>query len=159
VLLLRFKICPQHAPSLIGLSITALAGLKRWNSQTHPAALQPTHQWASRITTSLVLPGNGSYAEEGKVSSTGTIGTYVGMGSEWYIISVKYKIKFCSLLVYFFSLGKATKGPAGATRGGLGTRHRGAAPQRAGARARTRAGALPSWESHQPSYARSAVGY
>ena len=56
----------------------------------------------------------------------------------------------------FFPLGKATEGPAGATRGGLGTRHRGAAPQRAGARARTRAGALPSWESHQPSYARSA---
>ncbi|KAG2609405.1 uncharacterized protein LOC120702612 isoform X1 [Panicum virgatum] len=28
---------------------------------------------------------------------------------------------------YFFLLGKATKGPAGATRGGLGTRHRGAA--------------------------------
>ena len=59
----------------------------------------------------------------------------------------------------FFSLGKATEGPAGATRGGLGTRHRGAAPQRAGARARTRAGALPSWESHQPSYARSATSY
>jgi len=36
---------------------------------------------------------------------------------------------------HFFSLGKATEGPAGATRGGLGTRHRGAAPQRAGARA------------------------
>jgi len=40
-----------------------------------------------------------------------------------------------------------------------GTRHRGAAPQRAGARARTRAGALPSWESHQPSYAWSANRY
>ena len=45
---------------------------------------------------------------------------------------------------YFFSLGKATEGPAGATRGGLGTRHRGAVPQRAGARARTRTGALPT---------------
>jgi len=43
----------------------------------------------------------------------------------------------CSVLLdqFFFSLGKATEGPAGATRGGLGTRHRGAAPQRAGARA------------------------